>query len=156
MKNFTSLHGMREKRITFLKTNLDGERMDRLGEGFLGLTRASESTIGAVKNVVGGSVQLLFKSGERVKGGFRIIEGLGDAVDAPFSFGADVIRKGVGTKDSGGAKDAITNTGRALSHAWHDTKRPQDVIPAITDTAHALIFRPFTDGVKLARHFSNN
>jgi hypothetical protein len=155
MHNNLTTIGICEHRLVFLNhaeqayLGSDGDLLKPLG----GFQRTKESTIGALGNVGGGAVALL--KGKIVGGPLQIAQGVFDALDTIPSAVADGVRGVMGTQ-SGNYGSSRTNIGRAFSHVGDiDLSDPvetiKDTIAVTTDAVHAVVFKPLSDVLRLAR-----
>jgi hypothetical protein len=148
--------GICERRLVSLKPaeqssflGNDGDYLKPLG----GFRRTQESTIGAVGNIIGGTGELL--RGRLLHGPARIGLGVFDGLDFFPSALADWYRSVMGT-ESVSHSPSRTNIGRAFSHFGDiDTSSPvqaiKDTTVATVDAAHALLFKPVSDILRLLR-----
>lgn len=122
-------------------------------------TRTKESTIGAVKDTVGGVIGVITGGNKgRFSSAMRIVEGVGNAIDVIPSAAADTLRLAIGPEPEQGLSNNNYNITRGLS-SFKKIRKPQHVISAIADTAHAAVFRPGTDLARLLggnQNFKNN
>lgn len=145
----------RERRLLLLRNSSEQLVQSVESEDYLeelhGITRTKESTIGAVRDILVGTGRLLFKRGKRIKGAAQAAEGIGNILEIPFSFGADVLRSMFGPKGREGTSPFRYNITRALG-SFGRIEKPTDVIGALGDTAHSLFARPITDLIRLVRN----
>lgn len=109
-----------------------------------------ESTIEAFKDVFGGLWSTITgRNGGRARGAGRMFQGVANAVEAPFSLGADVLRApfmestGIGQSES---SFNITRSGEVMRNA----KTIRGQIGGAILGLHALAFRSGVDGVRWA------
>ena len=128
-----------------------GEVLKPLG----GARRTLESSIDAGGNILGGAGRLVFKPGERISGGVQMIRGFVDGLDIIPAGVADGIRAGFGPKNNSASANSHYNITRAVS-GIRDVEKPEHVIGAVTDVAHAALFKLGSDGLKWIENHTRN